>query len=71
MKNDMKPEFVTGLGLLLALYSREQVRELKYCSDPDGFEAVEICFDDGCTRTVNVTADSPIGIMKDVARALL
>ena len=71
LKDDVKPEFVKGLGMLLALYCREQIRELKYHRDSDGFEAIEICFEDGTTKTVNVTGDSVIASMLDVAKALL
>jgi hypothetical protein len=44
---------------------------MAYHQDTDGFEAVEIGFDDGSTHTVNVTADSVLAIMTDVARVLI
>lgn len=71
MKNEMKPEFVSGLGMLIAMYSRAPVRSMTYHQDTDGFEAVEIGFDDGSTHTVNVTADSVLAIMHDLYRALV
>ena len=71
MKNEMKPEFVSGLGMLLRLYSRVPVRGLTYDKDADSFEAVTIEFEDGSSRTVNVTADSVLAIMHDLYRALV
>lgn len=71
MKIEMKPEFVAGLGMLLAMYSRQPVTSMTYHRDSDGFEAVEIGFEDGSTRTVNVTADSAVAVMLDVAKALM
>jgi hypothetical protein len=66
-----KQAFVRELGELLKKYSREAVRELVYFEDSDRFEAVEIIYEDGHRRTVNVTADSIIAVMKDIARAML
>ena len=66
-----KQAFVRELGELLKKYSREAVRELVYFEDSDRFEAVEIIYEDGYRRTVNVTADSIIAVMKDIARAML
>lgn len=71
-KNEMKPEFVSGLGLLLAVYSRHSIRELVYHKDKEqGLEMVEIMFDDGSKRCVNVTNDSVAAIMQDIARVLI
>lgn len=66
-----KQAFVRELGELLKKYSREAVRELVYFEDSNRFEAVEIIYEDGHRRTVNVTADSIIAVMKDIARAML
>ena len=66
-----KQAFVRELGELLKKYSREAVRELVYFEDNNRFEAVEIIYEDGHRRTVNVTADSVAAIMKDIARAML
>lgn len=66
-----KQAFVRELGELLKKYSREAVRELVYFEDSDRFEAVEIIYEDGHRRTLNVTADSIIAVMKDIARAML
>jgi len=66
-----KQAFVRELGELLKKYSREAVSELVYFEDSDRFEAVEIIYEDGHRRTVNVTADSVVAVMKDIARAML
>jgi len=66
-----KQAFVSELGELLKKYSREVVSELVYFEDSDRFEAVEIIYEDGHRRTVNVTADSVVAVMKDIARAML
>lgn len=66
-----KQAFVSELGELLKKYSREAVSELVYFEDNNRFEAVEIIYEDGHRRTVNVTADSVVAVMKDIARAML
>lgn len=66
-----KAAFVAELGDLLSLHSREGIRWLKYYKDSDGFEAVDILFESGAVKTINVTADSCIAIMQDVAKALI
>ncbi|MBR1723419.1 MAG: hypothetical protein IJ723_00120 [Ruminococcus sp.] len=71
MKNDNKPAFVAELGRNLREHTREEIFGLDYDEDSDGFEAVTILYTNGCTRTVNVTGDSCIAIMQDVARALM
>lgn len=71
MKHDHKPDFVAALGKALRENSREEIFGLTYDKDPDGFEAVTILYTNGCPRTVNVTGDSCIAIMQDVAKAIL
>ena len=71
MKHDHKADFVTALGKNLRENSREEIFGLTYDKDSDGFEAVTILYTNGCTRTVNVTADSCVAIMLDVAKALI
>lgn len=71
MKHDHKADFVAELGRNLRENSREEIFGLTYDEDPDGFEAVTILFSSGNTKTVNVTADSCVAIMLDVARALI
>ena len=71
MIHDHKSDFVAALGKALREHSREEIFGLTYDKDPDGFEAVTILYTNGCTRTVNVTGDSCIAIMQDVAKALM
>ena len=71
LKRDFKADFVAALGAALRDHSREDIFGLTYDKDPDGFEAVTILFINGTTKTINVTADSCIAIMKDVAKALI
>lgn len=71
MKHDHKADFVTALGKNLRENSREEIFGLDYDEDPDGFEAVTILYTNGSTRSVNVTGDSCIAIMLDVAKALM
>jgi hypothetical protein len=71
LKRDSKADFVAALGAALRDHSREEIFGLTYDKDPDGFEAVTILYTNGCTRTVNVTGDSCIAIMQDVAKAIL
>lgn len=71
LKRDFKADFVAALGAALRDHSREEIFGLTYDKDSDGFEAVTILYTNGCTRTVNVTGDSCVAIMKDVAKALI
>ena len=71
MKHDHKADFVAALGKNLRENSREEIFGLVYDGEMEGLETVVILFTNGNTKTVNVTADSCIGIMMDVAKALL
>ncbi len=66
---DNKEKFVEQLGLILMMYSRESVRELKYIKK-DSMELVEISYTGGNKRYINITGDSCIAIIKDIYRAL-
>lgn len=66
-----KAQFVAELGDLLSLHSCEGIRWLKYHKYSDDFEAVDILFKSGAVKTVNVTGDSCVAIMLDVAKALI
>lgn len=68
--SENKTFFVSALGVALA-YSRTGVKELSYRKDSDGFEGVTIRYANGKERTINVTGDSCLGIMKDVYKALV
>lgn len=71
MKHDHKADFVTALGKNLRENSREEIFGLVYDGEMEGVETVVILFTSGKTKTVNVTADSCLGIMMDVAKALM
>lgn len=63
-----KKKFVEKLGVILMMYSREKVIELKYIKD-NSDEFLEII----CTnynKYINITGDSCIAIMKDVYHAM-
>ena len=67
-----KAEFVSKLGKLLNEHTnhRTGVAELIY-NNNNGYETVEIVFDNGNTRTISVTYDSELAIMNDVYNALV
>ena len=74
MSDENKRGFVSALETALLLYSREKIIGMKY--DPhneafEGLETVEIRFADGHRMVIDVTGDSCIAIMQDIARALL
>ena len=71
MKHDHKADFVAALGKNLRENSREEIFGLVYDGEMEGLETVVILFTNGNTKTVNVTGDSCIAIMKDVAKAIL
>ena len=71
LKRDFKADFVAALGAALMNHSREDVMGIDYDVDPDGFEAATIFFTDGNSKTVNITADSCVGIMMDISKALM
>lgn len=71
MKHDHKADFVAALGKNLRENSREEIFGLVYDGEMEGLETVVILFTNGSTKTVNVTADSCVAIMLDVAKALI
>lgn len=64
-----KKLFVSNLGWLLS-QTRNQVKACEYYQFEDGDEIVNIFFTNGYTKTVNVSADSYVAIVKDVAKEL-
>lgn len=64
-----KEEFVAQLGFLLAKHGVQGVNGLRYEKTDTGEELVKIFFDSGRIK-VNVTGDSCLAIMKDIAKAL-
>lgn len=69
MKNENKKMFISTVENALLLYSRENIAQLEYwvCN---GDEYVTIKYTTGFERTINITGDSCLGIMKDVVRGL-
>lgn len=67
-----KAGFVQELGELIANYAEDRtgVTAMEYLEDSDGFEAVTIYFVGGGEDTVNVTGNSCMGIMVDIAERL-
>jgi hypothetical protein len=71
VKHDHKADFVAALGKNLRENSREEIFGLVYDGEMEGLETVVILFTNGDTKTVNVTGDSCVAIMQDVAKALI
>lgn len=64
-----KKKFVEKLGVILMMYSREKVKELKYIKE-NSREFVEITYTNGSSKYVNITSDSCIAIMSDIYKAM-
>lgn len=64
-----KEEFVAQLGFLLAKHGVQGVKGMRYEKAENEVELVKIFFDNGRIK-VNVTGDSCLAIMKDIAKAL-
>lgn len=63
-----KEEIVARLKLLLMATRAGAYIEKMTLSDDE--KKVQIMFDSGCTRDVNIAGDSGIAIIKDVVKAL-
>ena len=64
-----KQAFISALETALIMYSSEQIKSIKYvCRDT--LEFVEIHYTSGTVQYQDITGDSCIGIMKDIAHAL-
>ena len=69
MKCENKRRFVSGLGDLLMLYSRERVVRIDYVTEEkEEFAVIRFA---GGIRKVMITGDSCTAIMQDIAGALL
>ena len=69
-----KEKFAAQLGELLNKYSREEIKSLKYIKKNEAFnnaETVSIYFSNGEKKIIDVSANSNVGIMYDVARAIM
>ncbi len=70
--SENKERFCEGLGTLLLMYSRTDVRNIEYRRDEEIMaEFADVTFMNGYKKTVNITYDSCIAIMKDLYNALL
>lgn len=69
MKNENKKDFIRDLETALILYSRENIKGLEYIRT-EYDEYMTIKFTTGYEKTINITGDSCLGIMKDVVRGL-
>ena len=68
--NENKRAFVSALETALILYSREKIAKMEYAVTENGTELVKIQLAGGNTIMQDVTGDSCIAIMRDIARAL-
>ena len=68
--NENKRAFVSALETALILYSREKIAKMEYTVTESGMELVKIQLAGGNTIMQDVTGDSCIAIMRDIARAL-
>ena len=64
-----KKKFIEELGVLLLMYSREEVEKLEYINR-DSEELVRITYTNGYKKYVNVWGDSCIAIMSDIYKAM-
>lgn len=64
-----KKKFVEKLGLILMMYSREKIIELKYIKDNSNDFLEIICTN--YKKCINITGDSCIAIMNDVYKAMI
>lgn len=74
MMNENKKLFVSALESALIMYSREKIAKLEYVPHNEawsGLDTVDIRFANGHRKVINVTGDSCIAIMQDIARALI
>ncbi len=64
-----KKKFIEELGVLLMIYSREEVEKFEYIRE-DSEELVCITYMNGYKKYVNIWGDSCIAIMSDVYKAM-
>lgn len=64
-----KSEFISAIETALIMYSRERIKNIKYVQRGT-LEFVEIHYTSGTVQYQDITGDSCIGIMKDIAHAL-
>ncbi len=64
-----KEKFIEELGVLLMMYSREEVEKFEYIRE-DSEELVCITYTNGYKKYVNIWGDSCIAVMSDVYKAM-
>jgi len=64
-----KKKFIEELGVLLMMYSREEVEKFEYIRE-DFEELVCITYTNGYKKYVNIFGDSCIAVMSDVYKAM-
>ena len=73
MMDENKRAFVSAIETALIMYSRIKLTSMKYNPHDEawgGLETVDIRFASGHRKIIDVTADSCLALMKDIARAL-
>ena len=65
-----KVDIVAELSVLLRMTRRGEGMQLVYKQKPDGEERVEIYYDGKRYKSVNVSADSGIALIRDVIKDL-
>ena len=70
MTDENKKAFVQELSLALVMYSRIPIAGIEYKVTDAGIELAEIHYANGSVKYADITGDSCIAIMKDIAKAL-
>lgn len=66
-----KKQFCQGLGDLLMMYSRFNVREIDYVCTDSGTELAKIVYMDNSVQYQDISGDSCIAIMQDIAKCMM
>lgn len=68
---DRKAMFVGGLGIVFNELSDLEIKKMRYRFDEkSGRELVDVYFNSGVIRAVDVTSDSHLAILIDLTKAL-
>lgn len=71
MTDENKRAFIDELALALVMYSRIPIAGIGYKVTDAGIELAEIHYANGSVKYADITGDSCIAIMKDIAKALI
>lgn len=69
MQDENKRRFISALESALIMYTRENIKALEYIRT-EYDEYMTIKFTTGFEKTIDITGDSCLGIMKDLVRGL-